>query len=194
MSIVVSGLAIWLLAESVDVSAAASVLRATNQSLLVLALATLTASIVCRAVRWRAVLPAIEGQPAPSVLMLAGIFCVGYLANSVLPLRAGEPIRAAVLAAHSRADAARVLGSIGLERILDAMALGVVMVGTAAALRAPSWLTTSGLVVLALATMVLGAIIVIGHTGILERAHRQAHSVLRPLLGVLARVAEGARG
>ena len=194
VSIVVSALAIWLLAGSVDVPAAVFELRRADPPLMVLALATLTASIICRAVRWRVVLPAIKGQPAPSVLVLAAIFCIGYLANSVLPLRAGEPIRAAILAAHSRVDAARALGSIGLERILDAIALGMVMMATATALRAPSWLTTSGLVVLALAAGVLGAIFVIGHAGILELAHRRAHSVVRPVLGALARVAEGARG
>ena len=54
---------------------------------------------------------------------------VGYMGNTVLPLRGGEVLRILLLGEHSTARKREILGSIIPERILDAAALGLVLIG-----------------------------------------------------------------
>ena len=68
------------------------------------------------AVRWRILL-----TPAPGLRMrdTFAYIAIGYLANSVLPMRLGELARATLLGRRKGIGISRVLGSIALERVLD---------------------------------------------------------------------------
>jgi uncharacterized membrane protein YbhN (UPF0104 family) len=57
-----------------------------------------------------------------------GLTLVGYMANNVLPARSGELLRSFLLAPRVGTSKRTVLGSILAERILDAAALGSVLV------------------------------------------------------------------
>jgi len=57
-----------------------------------------------------------------------GLTTVGYMGNNVLPARAGEALRVVLLDGRSRAGKRNLLGTIVAERLLDAIALGVILV------------------------------------------------------------------
>ena len=61
--------------------------------------------------------------------------CIGFLANNVLPLRAGEVARSAALARGARVSFTSVVGSLAVERMLD-LAM-VALIGLAAIQVAP---------------------------------------------------------
>lgn len=85
----------------------------------------LVASWVMSAIRWRLLL-----APAPG-LRIRDTFAyitIGYLANTVLPLRLGDLARATLIGRNKGLGISRSLGSMAFERILDLLALlGIAM-------------------------------------------------------------------
>ncbi len=59
---------------------------------------------------------------------------VGYMGNNVLPARGGELLRTFLLGARVQTTKRTILGTILAERVLDAVALGVILVVLAAGL------------------------------------------------------------
>ncbi len=68
------------------------------------------------AVRWRVLLAAADELPVATAFSYV---MIGYLANTVLPLRLGDVTRAALFGRKRQVSASLVLGSIVLERLLD---------------------------------------------------------------------------
>jgi glycosyltransferase 2 family protein len=83
-------------------------------------IATLTFPI--RLVRWRLLLRDTDGGPVPATPLWHAV-AIGFMANNLLPFRAGELVR---LVAASRLTGARfsaVLSSIAVERIFDGLSV-----------------------------------------------------------------------
>ncbi|MGI8589078.1 MAG: lysylphosphatidylglycerol synthase transmembrane domain-containing protein [Chloroflexia bacterium] len=76
--------------------------------------------------RWR-LLYYPDEQSAPFPRLTAALL-IGYLFNTVLPLRTGEVVRATVLRATAGLPVARTLSTILVEKVLDTMAL-IAMLG-----------------------------------------------------------------
>lgn len=57
---------------------------------------------------------------------------IGYMGNNVLPARGGELLRTFLLGGRAQATKRTILGTILAERVLDAVALGVILVVLAA--------------------------------------------------------------
>ena len=75
-----------------------------------------------RLVRWRLLLRAPDGGPLPATPLWHAV-AIGFMANNMLPFRAGELVR---LLAASRLAGVRfsaVLSSIAVERIFDGLAV-----------------------------------------------------------------------
>jgi len=96
---------------------------------LVAALALYAVATLARGERWHQIakragirLPRIEAQR---------LTAVGYMGNNVLPARSGDLLRAFLLAPVAGVRKREVLGTVVAERILDALALGVVFVAAA---------------------------------------------------------------
>ncbi len=81
-------------------------------------------SLVIRAIRWRLLLTSII--PAATASLVSATF-IGMMANNLLPARLGEVVRAWVLARRVQASVPTVLASIVVERLLDVVALLVVL-------------------------------------------------------------------
>ena len=83
-----------------------------------------------RARRWGYLFPAGERPPG----ILPGMM-IGYMANNILPLRAGEVVRIYVVARRLRAASGRrasesfwlVAATLGVERVLDSLALLLIL-------------------------------------------------------------------
>jgi uncharacterized protein (TIRG00374 family) len=124
----------WAL-HDVDPRAVAGHLRRADPLLLAAAIALATATFPLRTIRWRVMLRDPVGQPF-AWTPLWHATAVGFMANNLLPARAGEFARAYVAKRLLPVRFTTALGSIGIERVLD----GLVMVGLlGAAIAAPSF-------------------------------------------------------
>jgi uncharacterized membrane protein YbhN (UPF0104 family) len=83
---------------------------------------------------------------------------VGYMGNNVLPARGGELLRTFLLGGRVRATKRTILGTILAERVLDAVALGVILVVLAAGLLRRLPKPNEALVLLGVALVVLGVL------------------------------------
>jgi uncharacterized protein (TIRG00374 family) len=97
------------------------VLQTVNWSTLLLAAALYALSLAARSLCWQTLLTPLGSVTARDAFAYANI---GYMANNLLPLRAGEVIRAALLAEKRCFSKSSVLGTIVLERLLDVLILG----------------------------------------------------------------------
>lgn len=127
------------------------------------------------AVRWRALL-----APAPGLRVrdTFAYICIGYLANTVLPLRLGELARATWIGRKKGLGVSRALGSIAVERVFDLLAVILVTLLLTLLVRIPP------IVQAGLASMIGAALV--AFVGLLALALNEQR--LRRLTGLLARV------
>jgi glycosyltransferase 2 family protein len=95
------------------------------------AVALLIAAIWIQAVRWRYLLkPLVDISP----VRLYPLVFIGHLGNSILPLRAGDILRALILHRREGVSRAAAFGTIVVEHILDGiMLVGLLMIFIASA-------------------------------------------------------------
>lgn len=119
-----------VLARSLDVRDVADTLKSTTWSLVALACAMNVGPNTCaRALRWRALLPATtsEARRAPKLADLAAAVLAGQAANTALPLRGGEVVRAIVLRERDRdVPMPAIVGSQIAEKLVEVGSLVVV--------------------------------------------------------------------
>lgn len=94
--------------------------RAARVDLLLLGTALLVGSWVVAAFRWRLLLSGVAGLRARDTF---AFIMIGYLANTVLPLRLGDLARASLIGRKKEIGISRALGSIAIERLMDVLML-----------------------------------------------------------------------
>lgn len=126
--------------------------------LLVLALLVYACVTMLRGVRWHAIL----GGAGIRVRMAdtQALIVVGYMGNTVLPLRGGEVLRVLLLGERTESSRVTILGTILAERLLDVLALLAMILllafVTATGVRGASHLTAvAAVLLLALALTLL---------------------------------------
>jgi uncharacterized protein (TIRG00374 family) len=77
-------------------------------------------TLAVRSWRWRLMLAAHQPVKLGSCLSAT---CVGYLANNILPFRLSELVRVGVLKRLEGVSAARGLGTVAVERVVDTLTL-----------------------------------------------------------------------
>ncbi|RLC88797.1 MAG: hypothetical protein DRI37_04885 [Chloroflexi bacterium] len=82
-------------------------------------------SYVLRAYRWRLLL-----DKQLSVREAFGLISIGYLVSDMLPFRAGDPARGVAASLRSPVSAMMALSTVVVERTLDMLTIGVIMVLT----------------------------------------------------------------
>ena len=148
-------------------------------------------SVLARVSSWRFTIHQALPDPQPSYPQVFSSFGVGLLGNAVLPARAGELARVAVLRrhlpGHPRGTTATLLGTVFAHRLFDLPAVALLVVYVIATAKIPRWAETS-LVVFGLVGIVLLSLAFVS----VRRAHGAPHafdsrvSSLRRLL-VMAR-------
>jgi glycosyltransferase 2 family protein len=122
-----------LLARGVDWADVGQLLAGASPGALMLGVTALGAGMLVRITRWWWMLRAFD--PALPLASCARPFLVSLALNNTLPLRAGDVVRIFGFGRVLRAPAARVLGTVMLERLLDLMVLllffGLAVVGAA---------------------------------------------------------------
>ena len=86
-----------------------------------------TATFVVRIFRWRILLRADDGSPLP-IGSLWHAIAIGFMANNVLPFRAGEVLRSIAITRLTRTRLTSALSSIAAERLFDGVALVLILI------------------------------------------------------------------
>ena len=81
---------------------------------------------VVRAERWQRLL--VDERATPHRVDSYALVCVGYMGNNVLPARAGDAIRAVLMAPRAATSIRTVVGTLLAERLLDIAVLGAIFV------------------------------------------------------------------
>lgn len=110
-------------------------MRHADPLLLAVAIALATASFPLRTARWRVILRDTDGRPFPWTPLWHAT-AVGFMANNLLPARAGEFARAYLANRQLPVRFTTALASIGVERVFDGL---VIVALLAAAVGAPSF-------------------------------------------------------
>jgi uncharacterized membrane protein YbhN (UPF0104 family) len=138
-------------------STVARVFTAVSWWWIVIAIALNLVSVVARAVAWRAVIAqALPDTPRFGHVFSA--FAIGLLANAVLPARAGELARVAVLRRRlerGRGYTATLLGTVFMHRLFDAVPAFLLVVYVLLTARIPHWAITALVVAAAIALLLL---------------------------------------
>jgi uncharacterized membrane protein YbhN (UPF0104 family) len=103
-------------------------------------------SVVARSFAWRTVIVQAMPPPRPRYSLIFSAFCVGLLANAVLPGRIGELARVAVLSRRMppRSGAwATLVGTVFAHRVFDLVPVLLLVVYTLATAKIPHWAVTS---------------------------------------------------
>ncbi len=128
-------------------------LRATHWGWAAVATALAPAQIWARARRWHYLFPPRANPPG----LLPAIW-IGYMANNVLPLRAGEFVRVYVVARHWKAQDASgrahgfwtTLATLVVERALDGLVVVLILALLILVIPVPAYMEWAALVLLAL--------------------------------------------
>lgn len=186
LGVLVSLLALYVALQGVDLQSALARLQRAEPLPLVAILGVIGAQLILRTVRWRALLAIARPAMPIRLATLLPILLIGYLGNTVLPARLGEPIRAFLAARAEHLDSGVVFGTVVLERLLDTASLAALAFGAALVLGAPAWLTqAAGLA--ALGGVAVVTALLAGGLGLLGRVLVRAEVRLpsRPLAGAL---------
>src|SRR3989475_860027 len=157
-------------------------LRAVDPLLLVLTVALATLTFPIRLIRWRVILRDERERPLPWLPLWHAV-AIGFMANNLLPARAGEFARAYVASRQLPVRFTTALGSIGVERVFDALVMLGLMAVAIAAPSFPSNALVGGRSLAAVATsaaLLFGALLLLA----LVIVHRPA-----PWLALFARLA-----
>jgi uncharacterized protein (TIRG00374 family) len=90
-----------------------------------------------RAIRWRVLLLPLGN---PSIGVSFGSMMLGYLGNNLLPMRAGDVLRAYVLGRQTSISKSAVLATIVVERVVDGVVLILALSLLLFVFPVPTWL------------------------------------------------------
>ena len=176
--ILVSAFFVYLAVRQANLSESLHVLGTVRPGWLIAAILVYLSSFPVRALRWRLILRVQKVLSLKEVM--ASVF-VGYMANNVLPARAGEIYRAHHLGRRVRMSRSGVAASIVVERTFDGLMLVCVILLVFVLFPQEHYLDgtalITGLVFLGLAT----GILFYGLTA------NKAHQVIEGALGLLPR-------
>ena len=119
-------------------------------------------SVLARALSWNVTIHQALAPPLPTFPQVFSAFGVGLLGNAVLPARAGELARVAVLRRHlpgRPGTSATLLGTVFAHRLFDLFPIALLVAYVLATAKLPHWAVTGvvvvGIVGLALLTLAL---------------------------------------
>lgn len=126
IGVTVSLLFLYFALRDQDYSSLWQALRNANYWWLVPAIACYCAAVVVRSWRWAALLRPVQRT---SWQELFPVVAIGYMANNVLPLRAGELVRAYALGQRLGVSRTATLATIVVERVLDGLTMIIFVMG-----------------------------------------------------------------
>lgn len=112
-----------------------------------------------RGVRWRY----LFHPDLPPSWPLASATMIGYMANNLLPLRAGELVRGYLVAKNGRLAFLTVMATIAIERILDVLAVLMILGAVVYLVPVPPILRQGALALLIVDLLAMGVLMVLAN-------------------------------
>jgi hypothetical protein len=128
---------------------------------IVAALALNLLSVLARAISWRLSIGQALPDPQPPFGRVFSAFGIGLLGNAVLPARAGELARVAVLRRHVDAEqgpSATLLGTVFAHRLFDLFPVALLVAFVLVTAKIPHWALTSVVIVLLVGVALLALV------------------------------------
>jgi glycosyltransferase 2 family protein len=157
LGLVISGVLIWWVLRDVDLAEVWAAVRQARWGLLVAAVAVATSGFAVRAIRWKILLHPMRGGIGFRHRFAA--VNIGFAANNLLPARVGEFARAWAISRLEPVAVTGALGSLVVERFLDAVAVFSLL---ALALLHPSFPTDVTVAGQSLGTLVTTLVVILG--------------------------------
>ena len=117
---------LWWVFRDVPWSEVMQVLRNANVPLAILSVVVATLIFPLRAIRWRPILHAVEPNIPFGPLWRAT--AMGFMANSILPSRIGELVRAFALTRETSVSFSAAFASLVVDRVFDGLVVLLLMV------------------------------------------------------------------
>jgi uncharacterized membrane protein YbhN (UPF0104 family) len=124
LGLLISGWSIYQLREAIDGRELLNQLGRANLALLALCAASIVATMVLKAIRWRYLFG--FGPQPPYSARISSLY-IGYLMNTVLPARVGEFVRAFLIGRRPEIGTPTALATIAIEKVLDLTAVAVMV-------------------------------------------------------------------
>jgi len=184
VGLIFGGLLFWFAVSHVNLTDLASTLKGARLDLMLVAVVVYWAGIAVRVIRWRILLSASCAIGFPQV---AESLIVGYAVNNVLPARLGELFRADYIRRRFGVARSAALGSIIVERLLDAIAvLAMLAFGLLTAKLKPHQMALTAAAWLASAGIAAGVLFVVGTVSWHDRLPLDRWPWLRNRVTILA--------
>lgn len=170
--LIVGGFTLWLTFRGIHLGELRAVLAGLNYWWVLCGLLSVVATVAVTTARWRVLL-----APAAPAVAWRSVFeavVVGQMLNIMLPIRAGDFVRAYALGRIEGIAMGGVVATIALEKIADLLAQGAAVALVVLRFTFPSALAGSARVSIALSAVVLGVAVVTTRYGdwILKRVAR----------------------
>ena len=154
VGLAISAVFIVLAFHSTNFSSMGSALSKANYGWLIPALVVYLASLYVRAIRYKALVRRLVDTTAPQMF---AVLCIAFMANNIVPARAGELVRAYVMGERYGVKKVAALGTVLVERLFDGLTLLSFLLITVLLLGANS--TLKDLAAIALAVFAIGLVV-----------------------------------
>jgi glycosyltransferase 2 family protein len=172
VGVVVSAVFMWLALRNADFDRTWEALARADIGWLALSVALMVVAFFIRAVRWSSL---FEPERRPPLRPVVRATFIGYVANALLPVRAGDAAKAVALNRTARTPIAESVATILTERVYDVLSLILLLFVMAPWLPEVSWLRAAGLLA---AGLLVATAVIIGV--VLRFQDRPIRAVLRP--------------
>ncbi len=139
---VIAVLIFYLLFSSIEWRATVQALKQANPWWMLAAAGSIFINGIAKSQRWRTLFP--PTQPPPGRRETFGILMAGQVVNFILPLRSGDIFRAYFVGRDRGASTASAFGTIGAEKLVDVILVGVVAAIVLPMVVLPSWANIDG--------------------------------------------------
>jgi hypothetical protein len=143
-------------------------------------------SVLARVLSWNLTIRQALPEPQPQFRQVFSAFGVGLLGNAVLPARAGELARVAVLrrhVAHGPGTSATLLGTVFAHRLFDLFPIFLLVSYVLLTAKIPHWAIT-GIVVVSLVGLALFTVAMLSARREHTRVHVDGLGTVRSLLAM----------
>ncbi len=142
VGLLIAILIFYVLASTIDWQATVQALRLANPWWVLAAIASIFVNGIAKSQRWRTLFP--PDQPPPGRRETFGILMAGQVVNAVLPLRSGDIFRAYFAGRDRGASTASALGTIGAEKLIDVILVGLMAALALPLVVLPAWVNADG--------------------------------------------------
>ena len=167
IGVLVSAICVVFLARSVDLAELGSALAGANPIWMLGILVVLVFTMYLKAYRWRLFFP--EPERVSMHGLLSSLY-IGYMVNTILPLRAGEIVRAFLVGESERVSKSTALATVLVEKVLDLGTVALFLFALRFFVVLPDWADTAAILSgIGIAVAIVGLAVVLLARGLALR-------------------------